>query len=153
MKFDRQQFVSDLRGLVLRGTAYRHLGREPETGLDCVHAPAWGYRKQGLHLPDELTQAMQAYSEQPDGYAMVALMKKHFIEIPVINNSVPDAKISDLIVLYVHRNPKHVGIVTELQPLTIVEAWRSLDGKIGKLREQAVDFRQRIANCFRIPDA
>lgn len=153
MSLDRQRFVDDARALVAQGVQFRHQGSSPETGMDCINLPAWGARQQGIELPDELTNAMRAYSEQPDGRKMLELIRQHFIEIPVVDNKVPDAQLGDLLVLYVFRNPKHMAIVSALDPMFVIEAWRSPDKTTGKLHETPLDFRRRIAACFRIPDA
>jgi hypothetical protein len=157
MTLDRQRFVDDGRALVAQGVAFRHQGVDPATGMDCVNLPRYLCGLQGISLPDELNNAMQVYSEQPDGKLMLELLRRWFIEIPVVDNKVPDAQLGDLLVLYVFRNPKHMAIASVLpepeKPMKIIEAWRSPDKLTGKLHETPLDFRRRIAACFRIPDA
>ncbi len=150
MKFNRSQFVDDMRALVKQGVMFRHLGKDPKTGLDCIHAPAWGVRKQGIVFPEEIDREMEAYSEQPDGWKMIDIMRRWFIEIPVLDNSVPEAEPGDLLILYARRNPRHMAI--KVAEDLIVEAYRSEDQKIGELLEHPLDPRRRIAACFRIPD-
>jgi len=154
MTLDRQRFIDDLRGLVAQGVPFRHLGRDPATGLDCVHTPAWGARQQGIELPEELQRAMESYSEQPDGWAMLEKLRaqpKYFQEIPVTDNKVPsDALPGDLLQMFVYRNPKHMAILSSQNPLMVIEAWRSATTKTGKLIEVPLDFRRRVAACFRM---
>lgn len=150
MSFDRQRFVFDLRALVAQGVMFRHQGRDPETGLDCIHAPAWAYKAQGLQFPPELEAQMKNYSEAPNGWRMMEIMRQWFQEIPVIDNQVPDAEPGDLLQVYVRRNPQHVAVITELNPIMVIEAYRCITVKIGQLTEQPL--RWRIAACFRIPD-
>jgi len=160
MSFDREQFVSDLRAVVKQGVQFRHQGREPETGLDCINLPGWAYREQGLEFPAELDQQMREYPEEPDGWKMLEILRQWFTEIPVVDNKVPDAQPGDLIVCYVMRNPKHMAVLVEINPdaklreswATVVEAWRAPTSKTGKLVDQPLDWRRRIAACFRIPD-
>lgn len=152
MKFNREQFVEDMRDLARQGIRFRHQGKDVATGLDCIHAPKIGYEKQGLRLPEELDREFDAYTENPDGWKMIEIMRKWFQEIPVVDNQVPDAEPGDLLVLYAIRNPKHVAILVSKEPLTIVEAYRSVDTRTGKLIEWPLDSRRRIAACFRIPD-
>lgn len=145
-----------MRAMVAQGVRFRHNGKDPMTGLDCVHAPAWGVQQQGIDLPVELQLAMKSYSEQPDGWAMLAKIRsvpKYFLEIPVIDCQVPaEAEPGDLLQMYVFRNPKHMAILSSRAPLSVIEAWRAPDKKIGKLLEQPLDFRRRVAACFRILD-
>lgn len=152
MRFDPDQFVRDMRSLVNQGVIFRHQGDDPRTGLDCVNYPRWGYRQQGLDLPAELNKEFEDYSESPDGWRMQEILKKWFLQIPVIDNKVPDARPGDLLQLYVFRNPRHVAVIVETVPIWIVEAHRSLDTKVGKILEQPLDPRRKIAACFRFPD-
>jgi len=160
MTFERQRFVVDLRAVVKQGVIFRHQGRDPATGLDCVNTPAWAYREQGLAFPPELDKEIREYPEEPDGWNMLAILRQWFTEIPVVNNRVPEAQPGDLIVCYVLRNPKHMAVLVELNLdagprqswATVVEAWRAPDNKVGKLLDQPLDWRRRIAACFRIPD-
>lgn len=169
MTLDRQRFIDDLRGLVAQGVSFRHLGRDPATGLDCVHTPAWGARQQGIELPEELQRAMESYSEQPDGWAMLEKLRaqpKYFQEIPVMDNKVPiEALPGDLLQMFVYHNPKHMAIFSRRElyvsghdisgPIFterpwVIEAWRSATSKTGKLIEVPLDFRRRVAACFRM---
>lgn len=172
MKLDRGKFVDDARALAKQGVAFRHQGCDPATGMDCVNLPRYLCGLQGIELPAELNNAMSTYSEEPDGQEMLRTIRKpysypaspsgvfQFIEIPVVDNRVPDAQPGDLIVCYVMRNPKHMAVIVELmldakdrQPwATVVEAWRAPTSKTGKLIDQPLDWRRRIAACFRIPD-
>lgn len=154
MTLDRQRFIDDLRGLIARGVQFRHLGKDPATGLDCIHTPAWAAQEQGIILPDELEREMDAYSDQPDGWKMLELLRgqpKYFQEIPVIDNKVPDEALpGDLLQMFVYRNPKHMAILSGRDPLMVIEAWRSATSTTGKLIEVPLDFRRRVAACFRM---
>lgn len=148
MSFDIQRFVEDVRALARRGVLFRHQGSDPETGMDCVNVPRWGYEQQGLRLPEELEKEFEAYHERPDGDHLLQVMRRWFIEIPF-----EETQPGDLLILYARRNPQHLAIkITNDQPPMVVEAYRSEDRKIGKLLEQPLDFRRRIAACFRFPD-
>jgi hypothetical protein len=160
MTFDRERFVSDLRALVKQGVGFKHQGRDPETGLDCINLPAWAYREQGLTFPAELDKETREYPEEPDGWRMREILRQWFIEIPVVDNRVLEAQPGDLLLCYVMKNPKHMAVIVDLIPdaeprkpwAWVVEAWRSPDNKIGKLLDQPLDWRRRICACFRIPD-
>jgi hypothetical protein len=154
MTLDRQRFIEDLRSLVAQNVIFRHQGNDPATGLDCIHAPAAGMEMQGIILPDELKKEMAAYSDQPDGWKMLELLRaqpKYFQEIPVIDNKVPDEALpGDLLQMFVYRNPKHMAILSSRDPLSVIEAWRSATSETGKLIEVPLDFRRRVAACFRM---
>lgn len=151
---DRERFISDARALVLKGIAFRHQGRDPVTGLDCVSVPRYLCELQGIVLPEELQRAMESYSEQPDGWAMLEKLRaqpRYFQEIMVTDNKVPiEALPGDLLQMFVYRNPKHMAILSSQSPLMVIEAWRSATSKTGKLIEVPLDFRRRVAACFRM---
>lgn len=148
MTFNREQFVSDVRGLVKQDVIFRHQGSDPSTGMDCINVPRWGYEQQGLSLLPEVEKEFESYHERPDGEHLLAMMRQWFIEL-----AFEETEPGDLLVLYARRNPQHVAIkVSNDNPPLVVEAYRSEDRKIGKLIEQPLDFRRRIAACFRIPD-
>lgn len=160
MTFDRERFVADLRAIVKQGVQFRHQGRSPETGMDCVNTPAWAYCEQGLAFPTELDQEMRIYPEDPDGWKMLKILRQWFIEIPIVDHRAPEAQPGDLLLCYVMTNPKHMAVIVEVYPdakpreswARVVEAWRSTDNKSGKLLDQPLDWRRRICACFRIPD-
>lgn len=142
-----------MRELAQQGVVFRHQGQDPATGLDCINYPRWGVRKQGIELPPDLEREFDAYSENPDGWRMMEIMRRWFQEFPVADNTLPpEAMPGDLLQLYVKRNPKHLAVIVNREPLIVVEAWMSADKKQGKVIEWPLDFRRRIAACFRIPD-
>ena len=143
MSFDRKQFVEDLRALVKQGVKFRHQGQDPATGLDCVNFPRWGYRKQGLELPPELDREFQSYTESPDGWRLIEIMRKWFQELDPVK-----AEPGDLFIIYSRSNPCHLAV--KVTDTLNVEAYRFANE--GKLVEQPLDPRRRIATAFRIPD-
>ena len=148
MKFDRKQFVEDVRNLVTQGVVFRHQGSDPATGMDCINTPRWGYERQGLTLPAEISAEFATYGRHPDGEHFLATMRRWFIELEFT-----ETEPGDLFVLYARRNPQHMAIkVTNDDPPRIVEAYCSVTDLIGKLIEWPLDPRRRIAACFRIPD-
>lgn len=148
MSFDIQTFVEDVRSWAALGVPFRHQGHSLETGIDCVNLPRMGYEAQGLRLPLELEKEFEAYHERPDGDHLLEVMRRWFFEVPF-----EETEPGDLLILYARRNPQHLAIkITNGKPPMVVEAYRSEDRKIGKLLEQPLDFRRRIAACFRFPD-
>jgi cell wall-associated NlpC family hydrolase len=146
MNYNRQQFIDDARALAKQGVIFRHQGSDPATGLDCINLPKYLYEKQGLKLPAELAREFESYSEQPDGWNLLEIMRKWFPEIE-------SSSAGDLLIIYARRNPKHLAIqVTDDEPPMIVEAYRSESQKIGAIIDHPLDFRRRIAARFRFPD-
>lgn len=146
MKFNRQQFIDDARALVKQGVQFRHQGTDPITGLDCINLPRYLCEKQGMILPVELSEEFQSYTEQPDGWRLLEIMRRWFPELE-------SSSAGDLLIIYARRNPKHLAIqVSDDEPPLIVEAYRSESQQVGSLLEQKLDFRRRIAARFRIPD-
>lgn len=145
MKFNRQQFIDDARALVEQGVIFRHQGSDPATGMDCINLPRYLYEKQGLYLPVALAKEFEAYHEQPDGQHLLAIMRQWFIEIET-----DKAEPADMLILYARRNPQHLAI--KIGENLVIEAYRQMDKKIGKLIEQPLDSRRRIAAVFRFPD-
>lgn len=148
MKLDRAQFISDIRGLATQNVRFRHQGRDPATGLDCIHFARWGYEKQGLEIPAELASAFEVYTDQPDGRILLARMRQWLIEV-----SFEESQPADIFIEYIFRNPKHLSIkVTNDAPPMVVEATRTPGTIQGRIIERPFDPRRRIAGVFRIPD-
>jgi len=141
--FDREQFVNDLRYLATLNCKWLHQGRTPETGMDCVFSPRWAFERQGLKLPDELAEEFEHYHRPPNGRHMLQVMRKWFIEIPK-----EEVRPSDLMVLFVRKNPCHV--VVKVSETEIAEAYDN--GGTSRFLVRPVDPNQTVAACFRIPD-
>jgi cell wall-associated NlpC family hydrolase len=146
MMLDRQKFIDDARALVKQGVIFRHQGSDPITGLDCINLPRYLCEQQGMKLPPELEKEFESYSENPDGWRLLEIMRRWFVELE-------SSSAGDLLILYARRNPKHLAIqISDDAPPMIVEAYRSESDKTGRLIEQPLDFRRRVAARFRIPD-
>lgn len=153
MSFDKDKFVEYVRSLARMNIPFRHQGHSIETGIDCVNLPRMGYEAQGLQLPADLLKEFESYSESPDGWLLMAIMRKWFIELPNTGSTLEvcaGLEPGDLLQLYARRNPKHIAI--KVGDALIVEAYRSEDRSIEKLIEQPLDSRRRIAAAFRFPD-
>jgi hypothetical protein len=143
MKFNREQFVNDLRYLATLNCPWRHQGTSPTMGMDCIGVLRWAYERQGLKLPDGLTDEWY-YRRPPDGFRMLSLMRTWFQEI-----SIEETTPSDLIVLFVGKNPCHV--TAKVSDTDIAEAFEG--GKTSKFLIRPFNTRHRkVAACFRIPD-
>src|SRR5215510_984621 len=144
MTFDRARFVDDLRYLATLNCQWKHQGRTPESGMDCVFSPRWAYERQGLRLPAELEDAFEHYRRPPNGRHMLTVMRKWFKEI-----TQAELEPSDLLVVFNRKNPCH--IVVKLSESEFAEAYET-DGAISKFLIRPFNPSYRIAACFRIPD-
>lgn len=144
MTFNREQFITDLRYLDTLNVPWKHQGKSPETGMDCVYAPRWAIERQ-MQLPEELAREFEHYRRPPDGKRFLAILRKWLIEIPV-EEAIP----GDFLVIYVRKNPCHLAV--RMLDGQVAEAYESLDGSVSKFFVHKFDPRHRIAACFRIPD-
>lgn len=145
MRFNREQFVSDALALTKLNIPWRHQGRDPLTGLDCIGMPRFLYRSQGLELPEELDREFRSYHHKPDGKKLLRVMREFFTEI-----TRDELQPADLIVAFIYSNPQHMAVV--VSPDSVVEAFRSSDGYVCRVLERKLKATRHIAACFRIPD-
>ena len=98
------------------GVPYRHLGREPSRGLDCVGLVLHAYRAAGL-LTDVV---VTGYGRRPDGHALIAEVMRRGRRVPVA-----EARPADVLAFAgSERLPCHLALVTETSPrVLIVHAW------------------------------
>lgn len=144
MKFNRQQFLDDLRLLATMNVPWRHQGRSPETGMDCVFAPRYCFEKQ-MKMPEKLAQEFEQYNRPPDGQKFLSILRKFFIEIER-----EEVQPADCMVIYQRRNPCH--LVVQMEDNQVAEAYESMDRSVSRFLIRPLDPRCRIAACFRIPD-
>ncbi len=151
MKFDRKKFIKDVLKLAAREMPIRweHQGRDPDVGIDCIGLPRWAFRQQG-ELPAELEAEFAAYHVVPDGWRMLAILRKYFLEVDTKDQQklgdIPGTRAGDLLVMYVKRNPCHMGVL--VNATEVVEAFKKAD--FAKVRKGAPGLP--IAAVFRIPE-
>lgn len=142
MTFNRQLFLDELRHLAAMDIPWLHQGDNPDVGFDCVGVVKYAIELQ-MSLPDELREAFAAYHRPPNGLHMLAVMRRHLIEIDP-----SERQVADLIVFYVRRNPCHIG--TEMGNGLVAEAFEGAG--VSRFMIRPRDTTIRIATCFRIPD-
>lgn len=149
MKFDRDKFIADALSLVGRDVPWEHQGRDPETGLDCIGLPRWAVNQQ-MPLPPELEAEFAAYHHKPDGWRMLAIMRRWFLEIDTHDqqrlNLIAGHEPGDLVVMYFKRNPCHMGVL--VSETEVVEAFKQ--GNFASVRKG--EPRLPVAAVFRIPE-
>lgn len=142
--FDRQQFIEDLKYLAEKKVPWRHQGSNPDVGMDCIGSLRWAAEKQ-MTLPAELVKEFEAYHRPPDGWHLLEVMRRFFVEI-----TKDETEPSDLYVIYNRKNPCHLAV--KIDEKLVAEAFQSMDGHVSKFLIRPLDNRYRIAACFRIPD-
>lgn len=135
--------IADARSLVGTETRWRHQGRDPQTGLDCIGLPRWLYIQQLGKLPDALETEFNAYHRRPDGQKLLQTIRDWFDEVPR-----ETLRAGDLIVIYERRNPQHIAIACDDDEY-IVEAYAS--GRNMKIVYWKLDRLREIAGVFRYP--
>lgn len=144
MKFNRQQFLDDLRELADCEVRWRHQGSSPETGMDCIGVIRYCVEKQ-TKLPQPLAGEFSNYTRPPNGRRFLQVLRAWLIEVG------PSAlQPADLVCFFRRRNPQHMAVVMEQG--IIGEAYESADGATSKFLIRPIPHDYRIAACFRIPD-
>ena len=99
----RADVVREARALL--GTPFRHQGRDPASGLDCLGLLEYlAFRLWGRVMPP------RQYRRRPDGAELLAGLQAELREIPVAGARAGDAV---LIVLPRHDVARHVGLLSD----------------------------------------
>ena len=82
------------------GTPFRHQGRRPGVGLDCVGVWVCALRACGVEVEDVTT-----YRRLPDSKELLRHMRRQFEEVAVI-------ELGDALVMNAprHKEPRHLGV-------------------------------------------
>jgi len=147
MKLDRQRLVADLISLAEREppVRWRHQGRDPDTGLDCIGLVRWAILQQ-MALPEVIvTEFAKPYHLKFSGERMYELMRRWLTEI-----GPGEIAPADVLLFYYKTNPQHVAVmVTETD---VVEAFILRHAGINRIIKQPLDATRRLVGAFRLPD-
>ncbi|RMF71341.1 MAG: hypothetical protein D6740_06865, partial [Alphaproteobacteria bacterium] len=129
--------IATARSLI--GTPFRHQGRLPGRGLDCVGLALVVARRLGLSGYD-----WTGYPRLPQPELLFA----HAARAGFQRKTVARAAAGDLLVMRFHADPCHVAIATE-QLAGIIHAC----ARRGRVVEHRLDrrWRERIVGCFAFP--
>jgi cell wall-associated NlpC family hydrolase len=136
---DKQKLVDDLKSLIGTQTRWRHQGRDPRVGLDCVGLPVWAFSQQ-MELPAELLEGLAAYHRRPDGLKLLRTLQSWFDEVDQM-------EMGDLICLRDKRNPQHIAIACDA--VNVIECYSS--GSIMKVVYWPLGTWRELAGVFRFP--
>ena len=119
-------------------TPFHHQGRVAGVGVDCVGLVIGVAHALGLSSFD-----IQGYARQPDPITFRALLRQEMREKPFAQRLPGD------VLSFAFINEQHLGIITVLEPLTIVHCWE----KAGRCVEHALDIAwvRRIRGCWAYP--
>ena len=134
---DSTVIVAEARSYI--GTPFQHQARLKGVGIDCVGLVIGVAHALGLSEFDTAD-----YGRQPNPVAMGAALDAHLDRV-----NLSDIRPGDILWLRMIREPMHVAIVTEIDPLRIVHAYQRPG--LSRCVEQGVDaaWRRRIVACFR----
>ena len=126
-------FVAAARALL--GVPFRHQGRDPVHGVDCIGLAVLAARAIGLNPPDRTD-----YPRQPTGQLAPALAG--YLQ-PI---DLADVKPGDLYLLAFAHEPMHLGIATDIGLLHTFS-------QVGRVVEHGLDakWRRRIVAAYRLP--
>lgn len=146
-EIDFNAMIADALSLVGTETRWRHQGREPGVGLDCIGFPRWLYMRQLGSLPDALEVEFRAYHRRPDGEKFLRLFREWFDEVPQNGTRETLMRMGDLLVIKDRENPQHTALACDEKH--VVEALAS--GRNMKIVYWPLDRFREVAGVFRYP--
>jgi len=104
-------FISAARSFI--GTPFRHQGRRPGVGLDCIGVMVCAAWAAGYEVDD-----IANYSRRPNGQ-LIPNLERQLDSIPI-----DDAEPGDIVAFWITRcgNPQHIGVLSFINPMTIIHA-------------------------------
>jgi cell wall-associated NlpC family hydrolase len=132
----REEFIMTARSFI--GTPFMHQGRLPGTALDCAGVVVCAAQACGHGVRDQT-----GYADVPHAGLFVAAVEEHAERIDLAA-----VRPGDLMIFAFAREPQHVAIVTQTDPLQIVHAWADA----GRVVENGFDayWRRRLRGCYRL---
>lgn len=125
---ETKAFIEAARFQVKRKTKFRHMGRNPETGLDCAGLAQWAIQQIGRPVWD-----IAAYGTEPhkDGLRHAMWMN---MGDPVPRDSI---RPGDVVLMKFEGEPKHVGIIGDYPGglLSLIHTY----GTIKRVTEHRLD--------------
>lgn len=120
------------------GTPFLHEGRCKGVGVDCAGLAICVARELGLSSFD-----IKGYSRQPNPIEFRRHLREQMVE-----KAFAEAAPGD-VVSFAFVKEQHIGIVSALEPFTLIHAWESA----GQVVEHVVDriWRARVRGCFAFP--
>jgi hypothetical protein len=136
----RADVVATVRGLL--DTPYRHGGRLPGIGIDCLGIAVVSALI--LCIPEAKAFSADAefagYSRQPDPAKLFAACDRYLDRIQA-------PELAALAVMRFEREPQHFGVISSLEPLRMIHAYQ----QVGRVAEHGIDvkWKRRILRYYR----
>lgn len=147
LTLDVDRLVADAMSLVGTETRWRHQGRDPLTGLDCIGFPRWLFMQQVGALPEALETEFAAYHRRPDGKKLLQTIRDWFDEVEQDGTRETLMQKGDLVVIYDRRNPQHIAVACDAE--FVVEAFAG--GRNMKIVYWKLGVWREVAGVFRFP--
>lgn len=137
----RDLIVTDARSLI--GTPFKHQGRLPGVGIDCVGVLVVIARRRQFVPP---TFDVTGYGEQPDG-TLLDILDKHLLPV-----SRAEMQAGDVVAFVVENEPQHVGVLVPYAHGGLALVHASL--RSGKVIEHRLLFGPRLqfVKAYRFPE-
>lgn len=121
------------------GTPFVHQGRNPQHGVDCGGLVVIACARAGINLSD-----LGNYNAIPDG-SFIKLVEEQGDKIDL-----SDIRIGDFMMFKFEKEPQHIAIISQLNPIHIIHTWMS----VGKVVENGFDdyWQRRLTGCYRIKE-
>ena len=135
---DKASFLRAIESMM--DTKFRHQGRVPGVGVDCVGVVVCALKDAGGLVNDKV-----GYSRIPSNGLLMRSIREHCEQI---NQS--EVSLGDIMLFDFGHEPQHVAVVTGVDPLTLTHAYSS----VGKVVKNGFDdtWKRRLVACFRIKD-
>lgn len=119
-------------------TKFRHQGRVPDVGVDCVGVVVCALKAAGGLVNDKT-----GYSRIPSNGVLMKSIKEHCDQI-----NQDEIAPGDIMLFDFGHAPQHVAVITGLDPITLTHAYSS----VGKVVKNGFDdtWARRLVACFRI---
>ena len=136
----RQQIVAAARECL--DTPFQHQGRIKGLFMDCAGLIIYPAHCCGLSDFDIID-----YSPVPDGTTMGRILDEHLERIPF-----SEKRLADVFWMAFEKQPQHLAIITQLEPLYIIHAdtYASGGGRVVEHRLDSV-WQKRIRGVYRYP--
>ena len=134
MTFTKQDIVDKAREYM--DTPFVHQGRLKGVGVDCAGLCISTLREFGVQVADVPT-----YKRVPDGQLFATTVAKN-----LKMKRFADVEVGDFLVFAFEKEPQHIAIVTQINPLIIIHALE----KSGKVVEHTAGkfWEDRVRGCF-----
>jgi cell wall-associated NlpC family hydrolase len=132
------RFAEAVRGYL--GTPWVHQGRLKGAGVDCVGVLMCAADEVGIAMQD-----VTNYPTQPYRTWMLDELRRQCVQVEL-----SAVRLGDVLSFAWDSAPWHIGVVTSVDPLKMVHAWRQVDRVVETKLDAS--WRRRICGVWRFPE-